>query len=501
MKHLLKAPLVLALAWIVCFSMLIPSGFAFLVDHPTAGRTFLYAALLGIFLCSGIILALSNRRLVGDSRSLLLTLFSFFVLFPMWFALPVAELIASTTYFHAYLDMVSALTTTALPTYEDERLFQTLALWRAQVAWMGGLFMWTAAAVLFQPLQIGGYEVNQIAKRLGGRWEKTGGRTTTQRFFTELRHVGNLYFSLTFLAALFFWAFGVNGFSAVIYAMGAISTAGYSYGVLGNAVPASLPIELILFAVMFLSLTRRSFGERYAIRNDRDFWRNGELRVGLAIVLFIGLVIFTKHASGAATVDNVDDPFRAWAAFWGAIFTALSFLTTTGYVAEGWYAAQNWSGYENSGVVLLGLAIIGGGAATSAGGIKLTRIARLLRHSEAEIKLLTSPHRVVPNTQETRKNALDNDVTIWLFFMLFFFALAAMLVWFGLSRVNFTDSIALATASLTNTGPLVHVAASQPIEVLSLGAWAKIGLIVAMVVGRLETLAFVALLNPELWRK
>ena len=66
---------------------------------------------------------------------------------------------------------------------------------------------------------------------------------------------------------------------------------------------------------------------------------------------------------------------------------------------------------------------------------------------------------------------------------------------------RFVDNpIVMAIATLSTTGPLIQVAAESPIELAAFGAGAKLVLIAAMVLGRLETLAIIALFAPGLWR-
>ena len=89
----------------------------------------------------------------------------------------------------------------------------------------------------------------------------------------------------------------------------------------------------------------------------------------------------------------------------------------------------------------------------------------------------------------------------WIFFMLF--ALSLTLVMLALSALgqDFDDAMILSTAMLSTTGPLVSVAAETPINLAILSQPIKLVLCAAMVVGRLETLAIIALLNPVLWRR
>ena len=58
----------------------------------------------------------------------------------------------------------------------------------------------------------------------------------------------------------------------------------------------------------------------------------------------------------------------------------------------------------------------------------------------------------------------------------------------------------LTIAGLSTTGPLINFATDQPIELAQLSVAAKFIFTAAMVLGRLETLAIIALLTPELWR-
>jgi trk system potassium uptake protein TrkH len=64
----------------------------------------------------------------------------------------------------------------------------------------------------------------------------------------------------------------------------------------------------------------------------------------------------------------------------------------------------------------------------------------------------------------------------------------------------FEEAMILTVASLSTTGPLTQVAGSAPVDLASLSDAARSVLSAAMVLGRLETLALIAFLNPEFWR-
>ncbi|HEX9856920.1 MAG TPA: TrkH family potassium uptake protein, partial [Paracoccaceae bacterium] len=71
----------------------------------------------------------------------------------------------------------------------------------------------------------------------------------------------------------------------------------------------------------------------------------------------------------------------------------------------------------------------------------------------------------------------------------------------GLAGIGFDAGIVLSIAALTTTGPLAAVATETPISYAELGASAKVILGLAMILGRMETLALVALLAPDSWRR
>ena len=58
----------------------------------------------------------------------------------------------------------------------------------------------------------------------------------------------------------------------------------------------------------------------------------------------------------------------------------------------------------------------------------------------------------------------------------------------------------LTVASLSTTGPLAAAAGEVPIAYSELASAAKVIFCVATILGRLETLALIALFNPEFWR-
>ena len=221
----------------------------------------------------------------------------------------------------------------------------------------------------------------------------------------------------------------------------------------------------------------------------------------LAIVALVSAGLFLRHWIGALTIDLGGDPVGAWAALWGTVFTVLSFLTTTGFVSASWDVARDWSGLANPGLILLGLAAIGGGAATTAGGIKLIRAYALLRHGRREIERLAEPHSVLGIGTRTRSLVREGPLIVWTFVMLFILAILASVLALTAFGLDFATATVAAIAAISNTGPAFALVEGAGRGFADLTSDQRIVLMVPMIVGRVETLALIALFNPEAWRR
>ena len=176
-------------------------------------------------------------------------------------------------------------------------------------------------------------------------------------------------------------------------------------------------------------------------------------------------------------------------------------MSTTGFASADWAEAQAWSGLNTPGLILMGLALIGGGVATTAGGVKLLRVYVLYLNGLREMERLVHPSAVASSGGGRRRIQRNGAFIAWIFFMLFALSLAAVTVIFAAFGVGFEDAILLAVAGLSTTGPLIDVAGDGSLRLVDLHDGAKLVFAFAMVLGRFETLAIVALISAETWRR
>jgi trk system potassium uptake protein TrkH len=229
--------------------------------------------------------------------------------------------------------------------------------------------------------------------------------------------------------------------------------------------------------------------------------RDPEVITALVLISTVTLLLVARHFVGAAEGQTAASVRQIAGALWGALFTVTSFLTTTGFESRFWDGAATWSGLSTPGLFLIGMALIGGGVATTAGGVKLLRIYALYRHGEREQARLLHPSSIGGGGKDARRIRKQGAYISWVFFMLFALSIAGVMVMLSLTGVQFETAIVLSVSALSTTGPLASVAAETPIAYSGIPDAAKTILAGAMILGRLETLAIIALFNPEIWQR
>ena len=500
-----RIPLIVLIIGVSAGAMFLPAAHASLTDQHEVARAFFYSSILFLMLFSMLCVVTNSKSHSSEARTYLVTLVATYVAIPLVLAVPFYEAVGDTSFLNAYIEMVSCLTTTGATLYPAERLDGSVHLWRAVVGWFGGFYLWVMAFAILAPMRLGGFEIISREGRIG---QFVTGQTPIARVASAQERVSRfvlqllpIYVSLTFLLWALLYILGDPPLVAVSHAMSVLSTSGISpIGGPNNAnsgVAGEIFIAVFfVFALSRLTFARDERGEGWtSVRNDP------ELKLGLLIVLALTLLMTLRHWFGAIEVSEEEDIAAFLRAFWGSAFTTISFLSTTGFESAEWATARGWSGLEAPGLILLGLSILGGGVATTAGGVKLLRIFALYKHGLREMERLVHPSSVAGAGGIARYVRRQGATVAWIFFMLFGLSIAGFMALLSVAGLDFEESMVLAISGLTTTGPLVTSVATSPIEIEELGSFAKLVYSAAMIVGRLETLALIALLNPDFWRE
>lgn len=500
--RLVRLPLFVLLLGVFSLAALVPSVHALILDDHRTSRVFFYGMILGSSLAAMLAVILMANERPREIRHQLRALTVSYVALPVLLAVPFYAALDKTSFLNAWFEMISCLTTTGALLHDNVgQLNPSLHLWRAIVAWLGGLMLWIAAFAILSPLQIGGFEVRAASGVSGPtRDQPIRNIDPAERMLRFIMSLTPVYAGLTALLWIALLVAGEEPIVAITHAMGTLSTSGVS--VIGGPPYGASGVmgEVLMVGFLVFALSRGTFAAHLLPARERGLSSDVELRLaGLIVALTTGF-LFLRHFVGAEAVLSDLNLREALPALWGTFFTVISFLTTTGYESFHWVGAAEWSGLDAPGVVLIGLVLIGGGAATTAGGVKLLRVYALFRHGQREAEKLVHPNSVGGAGTQARQIRRQGAQIAWLFLMLFTVLNFLFLGLLTLTGVQFDTALVLTASALSNTGPLADLAMQNPIPFSGLPDLAKLFLGAAMILGRLEVLALIAVFNPELWR-
>jgi trk system potassium uptake protein TrkH len=506
MNWIVRLPFFVVLMGIGALAMLVPAAHAAVTADFMTMRVFFYGFILCSFLTLLIALATSGYAPVSVARSQLVGLLSAFSALPLMFAVPFQVAVGDTTFLDAWFEMVSSFTTTGATVYDTAaRLTPSQHIWRGLVGWLGGLLVWVTAVSIFAPMNLGGFEV----RATGGAGKGARGSFTqigriadpSERLIRYTLSLTPIYVGLTTVLWIGLVIAGEKPYIALMHAMSTLSTSGISP--IGGLYFASSGFwgELLILCFFVFALSRLTFSRGLIGEADSGLRRDPEFMTAIVLIGSVTLLLFMRHFIGAAESTTSASLRQVASALWGGLFTVTSFLTTTGFESRFWDGATLWSGLQSPGLFLIGMALIGGGVATTAGGVKLLRIYALYRHGEREQERLLHPSSIGGGGKDARRIRKQGAYISWVFFMLFALSIAAVMVMLSLTGVQFETAIVLSVSALSTTGPLASVAAETPIAYSGIPDAAKVILAGAMILGRLETLAIIALFNPEIWQR
>lgn len=500
-------PLCLALA---AMGMLLPAAYGVTADDWQSTQVFLYVAIFTGFASATLGLVMTGPRSGGAARTELLQLVSIWALVPLFASVPLWLRTPFVGFWGAWFEMVSAFTTTGGTVYSEPGAVPgAVHLWRGLVAWFGGLVTLAAAFAILAPRSLGGFEI-----ALGGGrgalpvdpsapgWTALREEALApldERLARSLRTVLPVYTTLTVVLGFLFAALGQGNLAAAVHAMAVVSTSGVSPHGAGLADEASFGAEFTAAVFMVLSATRLTFAEARRPGDLERWHRDPELRLLGLLVLAATLALFLRHWLGALEVAGGDNPEEVFPALWGAFFTTLSFLTTTGFESASWDSAHDWSGLTNPGLILLGLCAIGGGAATTAGGIKLVRMYALLQHGRRELERLAQPYSVFASGARLRGILREGAFLAWASIMLYTMAIFVAVIGLTVAGMTFEDGLVAAISAISNTGPAFALVTPGDIDFTRLREPERAILAATMILGRLETLAVISLFGSETW--
>jgi trk system potassium uptake protein TrkH len=361
----------------------------------------------------------------------------------------------------AVFESVSGWTTTGLSVVDVTTAPRAILIWRSAIQLAGG----AGLAILM---------ISSIAGPIGPGLALAEGRTDqlVPNVIKSAKLVVTIYIGYAALGTLAYFFAGMSVFDAINHSFAAVSTGGFSTKPDSIGHWNSSLVEAVTIPLMFLGSL--NFLTAYLLLNGklRAVSRNGEIRV-IAFILpaCVFLVFFFVCRDLYPTLEK---SARV------AVFETTSALTTTGFSTVSY---NNWAPF--GWFALIVLMLIGGGACSTAGGIKQYRIYLLYKSFGWELKRYFLPRIAVTENyvwQGENRDYIKDDRIRQTSLFLFIYLISYVLIVGVLAAHGFSlpESLFEAASSLGTVGLSVGVtSASSPPFVL----WT---MILGMFLGRLE---------------
>lgn len=384
------------------------------------------------------------------------------------------------SYTDALFETISGLTTTGSSILSDvETLSYCNLFWRSFTHWIGGMGVLVLILTVL-PLA-GGYNMHLM------RAESPG--PSVGKLVPRVKHTARIlygiYIAMTLLLIVLLLCAGMNLFDAMALAFGTAGTGGF--GTLNSSI-ASYSVAAQVVITVFMILFGINFNVYYLflIKKPKDALKHEEMRYYLIIIL-IAILLITWNVRGM--FGSLPEAFQQ------AAFQVASIITTTGYATTDFGL---WPVFSQSILVLL--MFIGACAGSTGGGIKVSRIAILMKLVKNEISHLIHPKRVTQVRFEYRviSQEIWRSVQVFVISYLTIFAVSVLAI--SLCNLDFTTNFTAVAATLNNIGPgLGLVGPTGNFSVFANPA--KWVLMFDMLAGRLEIFPMLVLLAAPAWKR
>lgn len=429
-----------------------------------------YGIVIGglIALGSGLARLRSTARVQANEGLVLVALMFLFT--PLIMSYPMMG--AGLGFVDALFEAVSGVTTTGLSTKETlVGAPLTFLFSRAWMQWYGGLGIMAFSLALVMQSGV----VSKSLTAIDNENDDLIGSTRA-----HAQQVLKVYGVITILGITGSLALGVELFDAVLYTMAAVSTGSFAPHD-GSLATVAWPGQVWIILLCLAGALPLTFYPRMLRKNRHD---------AVEFLQFQTILIVSLAISLAIAVSLRQSTGMAWSqAFHHAPLLAFSAQTTAGF------SSMPCSELDaGSKLILIFSMLVGGGAGSTAGGVKLLRI--LIAASIFRLILMQTclaKHAVIGPRLAGRR-LQDQEIHMALMLIVLFLIVIA-LSWLPFVKMGYNplDSLFEVVSATATAGLSVGVTQGSLLTLL------KGILCVDMLLGRLEIIAWIVLLYPGTW--
>ncbi len=477
--------------------ILISFGITFLIPElislagdDGAANDFWAPFLLTLFL--GLVCA--SPAIVGKQMPELMPRDGILLVVMCWTLIPALACLPFIVYFHdigrpiswsfAYFEAVSGLTTTGSTVIVGlDDLPYAINFWRCFLQWIGGMGILILAVAILPLVSAGAGSIFK-AESTGPLKEAK----LTPRIAETAKGLWGVYCLFSLACVMAYWAGGMSWGDAWLHmfstmSLGGLSSHDDSFGYFQSPALEWIAIFFMLIASGSFALYFVALSKRRVLIVFRDPEWIGTLFLLLGSSLLIAFILLLHNV--------YDDPMQALRV---AMFNTVSIGSTTGYSTADY---NQWPIFAPVLMLLLS------GVATSAGstgaGIKMARLVILIKQTRREITRMLHP-RVIDPLMVNGEPVANRTIFAVMSFMLVYGATVLLLTFvLLLTDMPLDTAFSAIVASVNNTGPGLN-------EIGPSGNYAGLTEFqinvcsIAMILGRLEMMSFLAIFTFEFWR-
>ncbi|MFO7814597.1 MAG: TrkH family potassium uptake protein [Halanaerobiales bacterium] len=395
------------------------------------------------------------------------------------------------SFIDAFFEAVSGFTTTGITVFQNlGSMPHSILIWRSLIQWFGGL------GILTFFLFITFRSESELWQLFTAESHKIETSRPVPNIFRSIKILWLIYILFTAVEFILLIGFQMAPFDALIHSFTTLSTGGFSNydASIGQFALSGHPNYKIFeyIIIFFMLLGGINFLIHYKVLKGeiKEIFTNFEMKYFWTIISLVLFLILTgKVFDHSLNFGNIEVVFRK------TLFQVVSVMTTTGYGTEsltsGFFPAL-------ARQLFLFLMLVGGCVGSTAGGIKVVRIAILNKLFGREIKKFYLPKRAVMPLKVEEKLIPRDE--IYKISALFFFWLVIVLTG-GLITALFSDLNALQAVSgmfsaMGNIGPFYF----SVDKMASLSPVIKLTYIFGMLAGRLEILPVFIIFTRKAWK-
>lgn len=382
---------------------------------------------------------------------------------------------------NALFESVSGITTTGATILTNFNYPKAFFFWRSLTHWLGGLGIIVLFIAIMPQFAVAGRQMF-FAEAPGPTEDKF-----TPRIRNTASALWKIYAGYTILEIILLSIAGMPVFDAVCNTFATVSAGGFSPN--AQSIMGYNSIYIVWIVLVFMFLAGASYNLQYkAIMQKNPFimFKNEEFRMYLGLILFMAVLITIS-----LLINNHTGVFRT---FSDALFQVLSVTTSTGN------ASVDFIHWNYTSKVLLFIVMFMGSCASSAGGgIKMARWLVIFKAMKSEVLKIMHPNAIIniKIDNKTISPEIVRQIIVFVFFYFLIFAITAILL--CLTEQNSAVGISSAISSLGNIGPGFAAPTGPMSSFNGMHDLSKIIMIINMMVGRLELIPFLVLLQADFW--